>query len=68
MQNNQIGFGGNKMQITQKEFGAKYRSKRECFKFMTVDCKAYIDKFEHVTTYYLKDLISGKKKVSLKHY
>ena len=63
MTNSNDPFGNKKpMQITQKEFGAKFRSKRECYKFLTVDAKAYIDKYEHVTTYYLKDLISGSKK------
>ena len=50
------------MQITQKEWAAKFRSKRECYKFLTVEAKAYIDKYENVTVYYLKELISGKKK------
>ena len=50
------------MKINAKEFGAKYRSKRECYKFVTVEAKAYIDKFENVTSYFLKDIISGQKK------
>ena len=50
------------MKITQKEFAAKYRSKRECYKFVTVAGRAYMDKFENVTSYFLKDIISGKKK------
>ena len=41
----------------------KMRSKKECFKFLKHDCKTYLP--EHhasVTTYFLKDLVSGNKK------
>ena len=48
--------------ITAQEFRAKFNSKKECFNFLSVDCKAYISSYETVTIYFLKDLISGKKK------
>ena len=35
--------------ITQKisaaEFAAKYKSKKECFNFLTVACKAYLSSY-----------------------
>ena len=64
----------NAMQsVTSAAFAAKFRSKRgkyalelipplvEVFTFLTVDVKAYLPAFHTVTTYFLKDLISGKK-------
>ena len=48
-------------QVSAKEFSAKYQSKRECFQFLTVTSKAYLSAHETVTTYFLKDLINGKK-------
>ena len=48
--------------ITAAEFRAKYNSKKECFFFLSVDCKAYLSSYETVTIYFLKELIAGKKK------
>ena len=57
--------------ITAAEFAAKYKSKKECFNFLTVACKAYLSSYETMTIYFLKgkyrlmpmttcaDLISG---------
>ena len=50
------------VKITTKEFQAKFSSKRECFTFLTIDCQAYLPSYDTVTIYFLKDLISGKKK------
>ena len=36
---------------------SKYRSKPECYSFLTVKCKAYLPSHETVTIYFLKDLI-----------
>lgn len=59
----QNNFGGaQKVTITAQEFRAKYNSKKECFNFLSVDCKAYLSSYETVTIYFLKDLISGSKK------
>ena len=58
-------------QVTTAAFGAKFRSKRgkwlllifvEVFTFLTVDVKAYLPTIQTVTIYFLKDLITGKKK------
>ena len=48
--------------ITAKAFSAKFRTKRECYHFLTLDCKAYLPHESTVTIYYLKDLISGDKR------
>ena len=61
---NSSAFGNGKQlyQVTAKEFSAKYKSKRECFNFLTVKAKAYLCAHENVTIYFLKDLINSKKK------
>ena len=51
-----------KVSIPAAEFKAKYNSKKECFYFLSVDCKAYLSSYETVTIYFLKDLIAGTKK------
>ena len=48
--------------LSAKEFSAKFKSKKECFNFLTVDVGAYLCGFEAVTTYFLRDLIAGKRK------
>ena len=50
------------VRITAKEFAAKFSTKRECFTFLTIDCKAYLPAYDTVTIYFLKDLIAGRKK------
>ena len=41
---------------------SKYRSKPECYSFLTVKCKAYLPSHETVTIYFLRDLIQGTSK------
>ena len=50
------------VRISAKEFAAKYNSKRECYSFLTLDCKGYLPDYHSVTIYFLKDLIAGRKK------
>ena len=72
-----------KVKISASAFGAKYRSKWECYNLCAVDCRIYLPAYgkyfkflnsdswywptaanliEQVTIYFLKVLISGKKK------
>ena len=40
---NQIADNGPQLaQISAKEFGAKFKSKRECFNFLASDCEVYL--------------------------
>ena len=48
--------------IPIKEWSAKFRSKKEVYNFLCYDAKAVIPPFKVCTIYFLKDLISGKKK------
>ena len=45
----------------------KFTNKREIYNFLTVDCGAYLPPFKDINTFYLKDLITGKKKVTRGH-
>ena len=60
--------GSQRVSISAQEFRAKYNSKRECFNFLSVDCKAYLSSFDTVTVYFLKDVISGKKKCKWNYF
>ena len=50
------------MQISSAEFASKYNSKRECYTFLALTVKAYLPDYSNVTIYFLKDLISGKRR------
>jgi hypothetical protein len=43
----------------------RFTSKRECHRFLTVECGAYLPNHQVITLYFMRDLISGKKKVSI---
>lgn len=42
-------------------FAAKYRSKREVYRFVSYECKIFVPSLETVTMAHLADLMSGKK-------
>ena len=81
---NQIMAAPAKVKITAKSFAAKFKSKREVYNFLSVDVGLYLpaygkynryqpltSSFHHidqVTIYFLKDLMSGKKKSKFKLY
>ena len=48
--------------MSAAEFAAKYRSKREIYLFLTLNCLAYLPRYENITIYFLKDLAWGTKK------
>ncbi len=58
---NQANNANFPVQVNAKAFGAKYRSKREVFNFLTVDASAYLPSYDTVSIYFLKDLITGVK-------
>ena len=48
MNNHQINSVATQ-QISAAQFGAKYKSKREVFMLLSVQAKAYLPRYEHVT-------------------
>ena len=61
-QANQIPDGNQIVQISSKEFAAKYRSKREVYNLLAVDVGYYLPSYEQVSIYFLKDVVAKKKK------
>ena len=49
------------------EFASKYKSKREVYNFLTIECHAYLPCYDNITIYFLKDLIGGRKKSKWSH-
>ncbi len=52
-------------QMAAAQFAAKFKSKRECHRFLCVDVGAYIPPLATVTIYHMRDLIGGDKRVSI---
>ena len=57
----EVEEGDDRVRIPAAEWQAKYKSKRENFEFLTVQCKAWLSSYDTVTIYFCKDLIKGKK-------
>ena len=45
-----------------KELAAKFRSKGEVYRFLTVDVRMALPAYDQVTIYFMKDLMAGNKK------
>ena len=44
-------------------FGAKFKSKREVWRFFITDAGVYLPSYETVTIWHMRDLIAGKRKM-----
>ena len=55
-------INAQKSKVTAATFSAKFRSKWEIYVFLTVDAKAYLCNCDNLTIYFLKDVVSGKRK------
>ena len=53
------------VKISAKEFGSKYKSKYEVYRFLTVDAHCYLSPYQTVSIYFLKDICSGAKKCKI---
>ena len=40
-------------QITATELAAKFQSKREVWRFLSTDCRAYLDTYESMTIWFV---------------
>ena len=50
------------VKVSAKEFAAKFKSKYEVYRFLTVDAHCYLSPYNTVSIYFLKDLAAGTKK------
>ena len=48
-----------------KNFAAKFATKGEIYRFLTVEAKVYLPDYRTVTIWHMKDLASGDKNVGL---
>ena len=48
--------------INVKELMAKFRTKREVYNFLVLDCKVYLPAYDTVTIYFMREIIMGTKK------
>ena len=50
-----------KVGVTSSEFSQRFSSKQECFRFLASECQIYLDTYETMSIYHLKDIISGNR-------
>ena len=50
------------VKVPVKEFAAKYESKRELYGFIAGPCNAYVDHYDCLNIYFIKELVTGNKK------
>ena len=48
--------------VLASEFSARANSKYEIYQFLGIDAEIYLPKVNHITIYFMKDIISGEKK------
>ena len=51
-----------------KTFGAKFGTKAEIYRFLTVEASLYLPPYETITIWHMRDLASGDKTVSTQLY
>ena len=57
-----------KQQVLASTLSAKANSKYEIYVLLCIDAKIYLPKVNHVTIYFLRDIISGVRKGKLTLY
>ena len=48
--------------ITAASFGAKYASKKEIYRFLTNEVRAYLSSYDTMTVWHMRDLCSKKRR------
>ena len=64
VQQNQVQPGqipNDRIAIDIKAFGSKYTSKKEVYRFLNHDCGAYLAKYQTMTVWHMRDLMSGER-------
>jgi hypothetical protein len=47
--------------VDAAQFGSKFQSKREVYRFLTHDCGAYLPSYATVTIFHMRDIVAGKR-------
>ena len=50
------------MRVSAAEFKAKAQAKRELYRFLTHECGIYLDTYDQITVYHMRDLAAGKRR------
>ena len=50
-----------KVAVTSTEFSQRFSSKQEAFRFLASEVGIYLDTYETMSIYHLKDIISGQR-------
>ena len=50
-----------KVGVNSSEFSHRFSSKEECFWFLATECGIYLDTYETMSIFHLKDVISGAR-------
>ena len=51
-----------KLEVPASSLAAKVGSKNEMYRLLTADAAVYLPPKRHITTYFMGDLLNGKKK------
>ena len=49
------------VQISARELGLKFRSKREIYRFLQCEVKAYLDSYTSMSIWHLRDVAFGER-------
>ena len=52
-----------KVKVTAKDFGSKYKGKRKVFHFLAHEVGAYLCSYDTVTVWHPRDIMAGKRKL-----
>jgi hypothetical protein len=63
MDSQKVHNANQKATILAKTFESKFRSKKDIYLLLTVDAKAYLPSNDDLTIYFMKELLTGDKKV-----
>jgi len=47
--------------INPQSFGAKYKSKREIYRFLTSDSNIYLPGYDSVSIFHMRDIVANKR-------
>ena len=61
-QSQQIAPPRPMIRVNPDEFAAKYQGKREVWRFLSTDCKAYLSSYDTMNVFHLRDLASNKRR------
>ena len=59
---------GGPQRINAATFAAKFKSKKECYNFLTIEAGGYLPPYQGITIFHMKQMISGKKKSKFDHH